>query len=266
METAISRLTELGLSEYEAKAYIGLLKENPASAYEIAKNSGIPSSKIYEVIRRLEFRGMIQTIRGEGQKRLFVPVPPDDFTQSYRTTVEENLRAIEAELTEIKTVIDTAYIWRIREYDGLIVRAKRMLDTASKDIQLIIWHEEMNALKDNLRKTESRGVKMAIVHYGPTSARIRHIYRHPVEETIYSRKGVRGLFLVTDSKEALSGSIGKNTTEGMWSMNECLVTMVEDYIRHDIYFMKVAERFDPLLRERFGDGYEKLCDIYGDEG
>ncbi len=266
MKTAISRLVELGLSEYEARAYIGVLRENPASAYEIAKNSGIPSSKIYEVIRRLEARGMIQTIRGEDQKRLFIPVPPDYFTQNYRTIVEENLRAIEAELTGIETVIDTSYIWRIREYEGLIVKAKRMIDMASKTLQLVLWETEMEALRDNIHEAERRGVKMAVVHYGPTSVRIRQLYRHPVEETIYSGKGIRGLFIVTDSKEALAGRIGKNTTEAMWSMNECLVMIVEDYIRHDIYFMKVAERFDHLLRERFGEAYERLRDIYSDEG
>jgi len=59
-------------------------------------------------------------------------------------------------------------------------------------------------------------------------------------------------------------SDGKKT-EGIWSMNEGFVIMAEDYIRHDIYFMKLVERFDPLLREKFGEGYEKLRDVYRDE-
>ncbi len=262
---AISRLTHLGLSEYEARAYIGLLRESPASAYEIAKNSDIPTSKIYEVIRRLESRGMLQTIRGEGHKRLFIPIPPQDFVRNYRTMMEEDLRLIEEELQGIETTIDTSYIWHIRDYEGLILRARRMVDTAERTMGLILWPQEMDALRAEIHRAEERGIKMAVVHYGPTSLRVRQVYRHPPDETIYSQKGVRGLFLVTDSKEVLAGIIGKET-EGLWSMNECLVTMVEDYIRHDIYFMKVAERFDHLLRERFGDDYERLCDIYSDEG
>ena len=43
MDTAISKLARLGFTNYEAKAYTALLKENPLTAYEIAKNSGIPS-------------------------------------------------------------------------------------------------------------------------------------------------------------------------------------------------------------------------------
>jgi sugar-specific transcriptional regulator TrmB len=265
MEVVISRLMHLGLSEYEAKAYIGLLRENPASAYEIAKNSGIPTSKIYEVIRRLEARGMIQTIRGEEQKRLFMPVSPQDFVRDYRTMVEENLEAIEAELQGIETTIDTSYIWHIGDYDALMLRAKRMIDTAERTLEMILWPEEMRRLRPDINDAERRGVKIAIVHYGPTSLRIGQIYRHPPDETIYAQKGVKGLFLVADSKEALACRIGKEA-HAMWSMDECFVMMVEDYIRHDIYFMKVVERFDHLLRERFGDGYERLCDIYSDEG
>ena len=37
MEMAVNKLKQVGFSEYEAKAYIALLKENPLTAYEIAK-------------------------------------------------------------------------------------------------------------------------------------------------------------------------------------------------------------------------------------
>jgi len=265
MDTAASRLTNLGLSEYEARAYTGLLRGNPASAYEIAKNSGIPTSKIYEVIRKLESRGMIQTIRGEGHRRLFIPVPPQEFVRNYRTMVEEALRVVETELQGIGMAIDTSYIWHIRDYETLLMRARRMIETAERTIQLVLWPEEMDALGECIGNAEGRGVRMAIVHYGPTSSRVGQIFRHPPDGSIFSQKGLRGFFLVSDSREALAGSIGKGT-EAMWSMNESFVMMVEDYIRHDIYFMKVAERFDHLMRERFGDGYERLCDIYSDEG
>jgi hypothetical protein len=39
----------------------------------------------------------------------------------------------------------------------------------------------------------------------------------------------------------------------------------EDYVRHDIFFNKIARRFAPLLQEKFGRRYEKLVDIYSDE-
>jgi sugar-specific transcriptional regulator TrmB len=264
MKIAISRLTQLGLSEYEAKAYIALLKESPSSAYEIAKNSGIPTSKIYEVIRRLESRHMIQSIHGE-RSRMFVPVPPEEFIENFRTAMEESLYAVKSELSDFKVGIDTSYTWHIKDYETFILRAKRMLDTSREAVLLSLWHPEIEALSRPISEAETRGIKIAIVHYGATNLKFGQLYRHPVEDTLYTQKGVRGFTLVADSKEVLMGKIKEKEAEAIWSMNEGFVMMAEDYIRHDIYFMKLVERFDPLLKEKFGERYEKLRDVYKDE-
>ena len=55
----VKRLTGIGLSEYEARAYVALIEKNPVTAYELAKTSGIPTSKIYEVISRLSEKELV---------------------------------------------------------------------------------------------------------------------------------------------------------------------------------------------------------------
>ena len=71
--------------------------------------------------------------------------------------------------------------------------------------------------------------------------------------------------MVGDSKEAMLGKISERNLDMIWSMNEGFVLMAEDYIRHDIYFIKTARRFAPLLKARFGDNFEKLRDVYNDD-
>lgn len=266
MKKVISGLTRLGLSEYEARAYRALLKENPASPYEIAKNSGIPTSKIYEVITKLASKEMIQPIQGERSK-MYIPISPDELLQDFRTSMEDTLRTVKRDLQGVKSGLDTSgYTWNIREYDNFVLRAKRMMDTAEESLLLLVWPEEMDALSGALRQAESRGVKAAVVHYGRTEVRTRCLYRHPVDDTIYAERKTRGFTMVADSKEVLTGKIdGPDGTGAVWSMNEGLVMMAEDYIRHDIYFIKLASRFNPLLREKFGHRYEKLRDLYRDE-
>jgi sugar-specific transcriptional regulator TrmB len=266
MKRVISGLTRLGLTEYEARAYAALLKENPASPYEIAKNSGIPTSKIYEVITRLASREMIQAIQGERSK-MYIPLSPDELLQGFRTSMEDTLQAVKRELQGVKSGLDTSgYTWHIREYDNCILRARRMIDTAEESLLLLVWPEEMNALVGALSQADLRGIRTAVVHYGQTDVKMSCLYRHPVEDTIYAERKTRGFTIVADSKEVLTGKIdGPDRTEVIWSMNEGLVMMAEDYIRHDIYFMKLASRFNPLLREKFGLRYEKLRDLYRDE-
>jgi sugar-specific transcriptional regulator TrmB len=264
MKTADSVLTQLGLTDYEARAYKALLGENPATAYEIAKISGIPTSKIYEVISKLEGREMIHAIHGE-RARMYIPVSPDDFIMGFRSVVNENLQAVETELKDIKTGVDTSYTWHIRDYGSFIIRARRMIETAKESILLLVWAEEMQALLDDVKDAEKRGLDIAVVHYGATGIRLKQVYRHPEADTIYSERGARGFTLIADSREAMTGKIGdKGHTEAIWSMNETFVIIAEDYIRHDIYFMKMAARFYPLLREKFGERFERLRDVYHD--
>lgn len=264
MQIAVSKLKQLGFSEYEAKAYAILVNENPLTAYEIAKNTGIPSSKIYEVIRKLEFRHMIQPIHGERSK-MFVPIPPDEFVQNFRSSVEDNLHAVRNELKSARSIMDTSYTWHIKDHDTLMLKAKRMIDTAKETLLFLTWKEEAKALLDALQKAEQRSVKIAVIHYGATNIKIHQLYTHPIEETIYATRGIRGFTLVADSREAINGRIDDKKTEAIWSMNEGFVSMAEDYIRHDIYLMKTIKRFDPLLRKKFGERYEKLRDVFNDE-
>ncbi len=261
---AIVYLTHLGLSEYEARAYTALLSENPLTAYEIAKKSGIPSSKIYEVIRKLENRSMVQSIHGERSKG-FIPVPPEEFINNYKSDMEENLQTLNNELSDLKTGIDTSYTWHIKEYEGLLLKARRMINTSETSLLMQLWPEEMSALYEAIENAEARGVKVAIIHYGATNLKVGQIYKHPIEGSIFSEDNSRGFALVADSKEALLGKVSDNNLDMIWSMNEGFVLMAEDYIRHDIYFIKTARRFAPLLKARFGDNFEKLRDVYSDD-
>jgi hypothetical protein len=120
-------------------------------------------------------------------------------------------------------------------------------------------------LLEPLQNAVQRGVKAAVIHYGATNVSIRQLYIHPIEDTIYAEKGVRGFTLVADSNEALNGKIIGAETEAIWSMNEGFVIMAENFIRHDIYQMKTIKRFDPLMRKIFGERYERLRDIFEDE-
>jgi len=265
MVAAVGHLKELGFSEYEAKAYTALLGENPLTAYEIAKNSGIPTSKVYEVIRRLEIKHIVQPIHGERSK-MFVPVSPDEFVQNYKSTVEDSLIAVRDELKDVKTGMDRSYTLQIKEYENFTVKAKRMIDRARNNILLMAWPAETERLLFALISAQERGIKIAFVHYGDTNIRIKNLYRHPVEETIYAARKVRGFSLVVDAQEAMNATFsGQDSTDAIWSMNEGFVIMAEDYIRHDIYLMRTVQRCDPILKQHFGEKYEKLVNIFEDK-
>ena len=76
MMVLLSNLVAAGFSEYEAKVYLALLSEHPATGYQISKSSGVPRSMVYEALGRLHNRGAVLKSE-ENRATLYRPLPPD---------------------------------------------------------------------------------------------------------------------------------------------------------------------------------------------
>ncbi len=265
MKEIIRKFTVLGLSEYEAKVYLSLLGEHPATAYETGKSSGVPTSKVYEVIKKLLQKGLLTAMDEKGTKR-YVPLEPEEFLERHRSSVEAVIGSLGKDLQAIKGGRELSHIWNISDYDFFVEKAVRMIGAARKTVLLSLWKEELELLEESVTGAVRRGVKAAAVHFGRPEPRQWPVYHHPIEHTLYKEKGGRGLVVVADSGEVLMGTVVKgDRVEGAWSTNRGFVTVAEDYIKHDIYIMKIVRRFDKSLREKFGDRYVKLRDVFSDE-
>jgi HTH-type transcriptional regulator, sugar sensing transcriptional regulator len=264
MKRDLSGLLELGFTEYEAKVYLSLLGESPASAYETGKASGVPTSKIYEVLKKLSGKGII-TIIDDGKTKRYVPVEPDEFLDQYQSRTVKVIDDLRNQLAAARGEKELSQIWNISEYEYLIDKARRMIEGAGFSVLLSVWKEELALLEDVIASAQRRKVKVVIVHFGSPELNLGQMYRHPIEDTLYQEKGGRGMVIVTDSKEVLMGTISEeHRVEGAWSKNGGFVMLAEDYIKHDVYIMKIVGRFSEQLKGQYGNRYEKLRDIFQD--
>ena len=259
----------LGVSDYEGRVYSALLAFNPATAYEAAKEAGVPTSKVYEVLDRLEVRAMVRSLE-EGGKKRYLPQPAEDFVEGTRRRMGDTLDTLKSDLARLGGPRDQAYVWGLSDAPTLIDKACRMVQGASETVLVSAWHSEALILIPFLIQARVRGVKTALVHFGPGPVDLEGVFLHPIEDTIYAEKGGRGLTVVADGREALMGTLREDegnaeVIEGAWSLNRGFVTLAEDYVKHDIYIMKIVERFDPQLQKKFGRRYEKLRDVWNDE-
>ena len=69
------QLKQLGLTEYEIKVYLTLLKEGPKKGGEISKLSKVPHGKTYESLESLEKRGFVSVF--PVKPKVFSPVKPE---------------------------------------------------------------------------------------------------------------------------------------------------------------------------------------------
>jgi len=265
MKNTVSQFVSLGLSEYEARAYLALLKDYPCTAYELAKASGIPTSKIYEVVKKLILNGLVNVIADRNKQR-YIPIGLNDFINKQKDRLETSLKNIEKSLSDFLHGSEDITTWSIIDYDLLIEKAKTLIDKATHTLLISIWKEEFLSLEDSIRGAEKRGVRIAILHFGNTGPKIGKIYPHPVDDSLHKEKKNRFLTVVSDSREAITGTILKfGNVEGTWSKNRGFILIAEEFIKHDIYMMKIIRRFDNQLQNKFGNRYEKLRDIFSDE-
>jgi len=265
----VDLFARLGVSDYEGRVYSALLASNPATAYETAKEAGVPTSKVYEVLDRLEARGMVRNLEEAGKKR-YLPQPADEFVEGTRRRLGNTLDVLKADLAKLGGPQDQVSVWNLCDAPALLDKACRMVQGAVDTVLVSAWNPEALLLVPLLSAARSRGVKTALVHFGPGNLPLAGVFRHPIEDTIYAEKGGRGLTVVADGREALMGTFREGpgvpgATEGTWSLNRGFVTLAEDYVKHDIYIMKIVERFDAELQVRFGPRYEKLRDVWNDE-
>ncbi len=261
----IYELMKLGISEYEAKAYFALITRNPLSPYEIAKESSISTAKIYEVLNKLYDKKMIFDIIEDGKKK-YIPMDPDELIENHRSSTNTLLNSLKNSLNSIKQFEKISYIWNLNDYTYLMDKAIEIINNTKTSLLLSIWKEEFGTLKESIIKSIKNKIKTAIIHFGEPEVKLKEIFRHPIEDTLFNEKGGRSFVMISDSKEVLMGIIYDNgKTEGAYSNNPGFIMVTEDYIKHDIYIMKIVERFNDELVKKFGDNYYLLRDIFNNE-
>lgn len=98
MDHLIAPLTNLGLSDKEAKVYLALLQLGPATPYEIAKKAEIKRPTAYVIAEELVEKGLIVHVPGE-EKHRYIAKSPEVFIGER----EEKLLAAKRILPELKS-------------------------------------------------------------------------------------------------------------------------------------------------------------------
>lgn len=131
-ENMLDILKNLNFTEYESKAYLALLQESPLTGYAVAKNSGVPRSKIYEVLESLVLRGDVFVSHGNTPQ--YVPVPAKELIKNRRLKAEENFDQAEKYFEKFEqTANDRENIWNITGRSEILEKVKACILSAKKE-------------------------------------------------------------------------------------------------------------------------------------
>ncbi|HUV88995.1 MAG TPA: helix-turn-helix domain-containing protein [Anaerolineae bacterium] len=249
----IDKLVQIGFSEYEAKAYVALLRESPVTGYQLSKMSGVPRSMIYEVLAKLVARGAAMTLRKEGGTQ-YAPVPAAEFLDKLHREQEQLFASLQSDLDSLGSASDLDYVWNIEGYENILAKAEEMIGQARESIYLALKPDTFVALQPMLEEAVQRGVRAVIYTASALDLPGGQVVVTPMSEEAASRVEGLGLILVVDGEGVLiSEWLTASQARASWASSPLLVFIAEHHLRTDPYLPQIlaclGERAADIIRE-----------------
>ncbi|MCF0225816.1 MAG: TrmB family transcriptional regulator [Methanobrevibacter sp.] len=228
-------LKKIGLTTYEATAYITLASLISATAVKISENSQIPRSKIYDVLKSLAEKDFIEI--ESGRPLIYNIKPPV-------TTINKQKEKLTSELDKLANKLNFIYeneikqvpapVWKITGVNNIIEKEvdiiKRSKHTISMRIGFLFDGEDEILLKELKKKSDSVNINILASKecYGNTKINIIEKFKNEGIE-IYPADIPIVKMMISDAKELFhtytkfsedKKSIMPNSAIGVWNQYE----------------------------------------------
>lgn len=242
----VDQLIALGFTEYESKVYLALLREHPATGYQLSKTAGIPRSMVYEALGRLEARGAVLKTQEE-KATLYRPVSPDTLIDRYEREAQTRFAQLRTGLSPMYTQQDQGQLWNFSGRKEALAYAAEMIAQAEHELMLVLADadlEELRALMEEAAKRNS--MVLGVMLTGQSDFNFGQVVRHPQRETELHRMS-ETLIVVADEREFLIAS-GHTTTTATVTTNPNMVLISRQFVWMELFAQRIFSRLgDDLL-------------------
>lgn len=139
-------LTNLGLSEKEAKVYLSALELGPTSIQNLTRKSGIKRSTVYEMIKNLEVKKLIsETV--SGKRKIYIAASPENLKRQ----IHEQEKLLNQLLPELRAISNTGFAKpKIMFYEGKEGVREIYRDTLNSKSKKAYWVSPIQSMYDTI--------------------------------------------------------------------------------------------------------------------
>ena len=244
-------IINLGLSKYEAQAYLSLVSDPPMNGSQLSRVSGVPRANIYNVLRALRDKGMVAEVR----QGIYSPLPPEELIKRLRYCCNNDLVVLEKMVKAASSKTTYDYVWTIKGYSEVTAKAKEMIQSSKKDIYVRLFLEEGHLLGGDLQDAASRGVQVKYISVGQPATIFPLQVIHPESHKLEQALDGRVIDIIVDRAEVLTGRFQRGNEDGSpinWTKSQWLVNSSRESLRHDFYhyfLYKLYEEKKSLTKE-----------------
>ena len=156
-QRAVELLQQLGLKEYEAKCFVALSRLPKGTAKEISEISEVPRTRVYDAVRILEAKGLVEVQHSNPQQ--FRAVVIEEAAKTLRHEYESRTETLVEALEDIEPTLPdgdreiTHEVWSLSGSTPIANRTQQLIDAAGKEVVLIVNRQDdiTEELIDHLR-------------------------------------------------------------------------------------------------------------------
>ncbi|RPJ22764.1 MAG: TrmB family transcriptional regulator [Planctomycetaceae bacterium] len=239
----LSHLNAVGFTEYEAKVYIALLSEYPATGYQLSKLAGIPRSMVYEALGRLDVRGAVLKTE-EAKATLYRPMPPDALLDRLSGEHQQLMTTLRQGMNALYIARDEGYLWTLTGEATISSYAENMITNAQREAMLVLTDANLRRLRPVIVDADTRGVEIGTLLTGDEKLDIGQVSVHPPRES-QLHKLADSLVVVVDEREVLIASSQPTSYTATVTSNTNMVQIGRQFVWMELFAHRIFSQLGP---------------------
>ncbi len=237
-------LEKVGLTGYEIRTFSALLKAGELTASELSQKSGVPYSKIYEVLGTLEEKSWI----GSDESR-----PTKYFAKSPSTGLDTTKQRMEGDFRQNQSIIlnelvplyeksgtsEKPDIWVLSGAINIAAKILEMVESCRNEVMIALPEAGEELVKQalpKLRLLHDKGVDITVL----TSDKMDKEYVKAIKRvaTVKIKKGLFGGGIISDKKYVVillgpeMGGEGPSDVVAIWADHAGLAGFARQYFEY----------------------------------
>jgi HTH-type transcriptional regulator, sugar sensing transcriptional regulator len=151
-------LGKVGLTQYEARAYIALVARGVGDAATLATAAGIPRTSAYKVLEALAAKGYAAPTGGK--PILFRPTAPLEVAETLKGNIQEVFDQLALLHRAVAEHGEPQLVYLLSEREKVVAKIGEMLDQSSRTY--ILTTPQVAELRDELGKKIAHAVKRGV--------------------------------------------------------------------------------------------------------
>lgn len=248
-EPATEALQRLGFTEYEARVYLALLRQQPLNGYEVAKAAGIPRANVYAVLSKLAERGVLLTLSGEAAPR-YSPIPPEQLLERTQAAQREALQRTGEALAKVERAHSRDEVFSAHGYSALLEHAKSAIRGAKRELLVALMPSEAQALHAELSAAQDRGVSITILCLNGCPQDCGCCEGRAFRYRVAPATAARWFICVADDASLIAGQVSGADADALITAQRMLIELCAAYIRQSVALAAVLIDAGESLDER----------------